>query len=205
MAKISKQPQNVKAVTNNNEKRNVDDDDYNNNVLHDSPYDITIQMTIGNRGSHPTRGLLVQKCEGCLLLKLCIASTPAACIPCWRSLLCDSIIVSIDKIKVETVEDIARMIKMNTNKSIQVGLIPQMKLQSLPSENFPIQFPTIAYQHLAAKRNTELWMDSLNAPDFYTDFISTATHHKNKKLTLPERNNFSRKTGICGKFQNTNN
>ena len=61
-----------------------------------------------------------------------------------------------------------------------------MKLPSHPSENFPIihfdQFCTIAYQHLAAKHNTEPWMDSLNAPDIDEDFVS-AVKQKGTKLT----------------------
>ena len=102
-------------------------------------------------------------------------------------MLREAIVDSIDKVKVETVSDIERLIKLNKNKSIKVGLIPRMKLPSHPSENFPIihfdQFRTIAYQHMAAKHNTEPWMDSLHAPDIHRDFVSSTKHQKADKLT----------------------
>ena len=181
-------------------------DDYENMDLHDTPYNDAIQIKIGNCGSHPTRGLIVQECEGHLLPKLCQPSTPAACIPKWRSLLRDAIVDSIDKIHVETVSDIKQLIKLNKNKSIKVGLIPRMKLSSHPCENFPIvhfdQFCTIAYQHMAAKHDSEPWMDSFNAPDIDEDFIS-AVKQKGSKLT---RKNCSNKTiGIYGKLLNISN
>ena len=102
--------------------------------------------------------------------------------------------------------DIERLIKLNKNKSIKVGLIPRMKLPSHHSENFPIidfdQFCTIVYQHMSAKNDSEPWMDSFNAPDIDEDFIS-AVKQKGSKLT---RKNCSNKTiGIYGKLLNISN
>ena len=176
------------SITKNDDAQptNLDLDDYKNMDLHDTPYNESIQIKIRNRGSHPTRGLLLKDCEGRLLLKSCQPSTPAARIPQWRSLLRDAIVDSIDGVHVDTVKDIECLIQVNKNKSIKIGLIPQMKLPSHPSENFPIihfdQFRTIAYQHMAAKHDSEPWMDSLHAPDIDKDFIS-ALKQNNSKLT----------------------
>ena len=61
-----------------------------------------------------------------------------------------------------------------------------MKLLSHPSKNFPIihfdQFCIIAYQNMATKHNTELWMDSLHVPDIDEAFVS-AVKHKGDKFT----------------------
>ena len=72
-------------------KKHQEFDDYGNMDHHDSSYDKAI------RGSHPTRGLVVQVCDDRLLLKSCQPSTPAARIPKWRSVLRDAIVDSIDK------------------------------------------------------------------------------------------------------------
>ena len=67
-----------------------------------------------------------------------------------------------------------------------------MKLPSHPTENVPIidfdQFLTIAHQHLAAKHDTEPWMNPMEPPDITTDLIYTAQKkgHANTKLTAME-------------------
>ena len=162
---------------------------YEDLILLDSPYDKVMKLKIRNRGIHPTRGLQIVQEQDRLLLKGCEKSTPAARIPCWRGTLRDAIVDTIDGIKVDSIPDIENLIQRNKEKYISIGFIPKLKLPSHPTENIPVihfdQFLTIAHQHMAAKHDTDPWMNTMKPPDISPDLIYIAQQkgHANTKLT----------------------
>ena len=79
----------------------------------------------------------------------------------------------------KTVQDVERIIELSKNTYVSVGLVPKLKLPSHPSENVPVihfdQFVTMAYQHLAAKNDTEPWKDPFQPPEFTPDLVLCCT------------------------------
>ena len=95
---------------------------------------------------------------------------------------------TIDEIPVTTKEEVATAISKNNTKFVNIGLTPELKLPSHPSENTPIihfdQFTVIANQLMVVKHDTEPWMDTLY-PNVYSDLVSDAPiiHNLSDKLT----------------------
>ena len=162
---------------------------YEDLILLDLSYDKMMKLKIGNRGIHPTRGLELVKEKERSLLKGCVKSTLVAWIPCWRGTLRDAIVCLIDGVKVESATDVEKLIQQNNAKYIFIGFILRLKLPSHPTENIPVihfdQFMTIAHQHMAAKHDTEPWMNAMEPPDITPDLIYIAQQKglANSKLT----------------------
>ena len=158
-------------------------------LLIDTPYDKTIKIKLKNRGNHPLRGLILEQIDDRIFLRNCEKSTPAARIPRWRSDLRHSILEAINGTTITTITEAKKLIADTKSKYVVFHFIPPLKLPSHPSENVPIihfdQFLTMAHQHLAAKNDSEPWMDPLNPPDVTPDllYVAQSKGHANTKLT----------------------
>ena len=174
----------------NTAKSSSDEFDTDDLLLIDTPYDKAIKIKLKNRGNDPFLGLILEQIDDRIFLRNCNKSTPAARIPRWRSDLRHSILDAVNGKTVKTIADVKKFIEENKNSKYTIfHFVPPLKLPSHPSKNTPIvhfdQFLTIAHQHLAAKNDSEPWMDPLNPPEITPDllYVAQTKGHANVKLT----------------------
>ena len=112
-----------------------------------------------------------------------------------------SILEAVNGTNINSIAEAKKLIAENKNSKYTVfHLIAPLNLPSHPSENIPMvhfdQFLTMAHQHLAAKNDSEPWMDPLHPPDITPDllYIAQTKGHAYIKLTrknLQKQDNWS--------------
>eukprot|EP00555_Chaetoceros_dichaeta_P015347 CAMPEP_0198275924 /NCGR_PEP_ID=MMETSP1447-20131203/65035_1 /TAXON_ID=420782 /ORGANISM="Chaetoceros dichaeta, Strain CCMP1751" /LENGTH=347 /DNA_ID=CAMNT_0043970831 /DNA_START=737 /DNA_END=1776 /DNA_ORIENTATION=+ len=99
-------------------------------TLSSSPFGHAVDISLPTKGLHPTLGLSLECHDDTdrIILTSCIASTPAARVPRWRSTLMQNILVAIDHIPVTTLTDVSTRIatlRSSGATTLAITLIPK--------------------------------------------------------------------------------
>ena len=111
----------------------------------------TTSVLVPNTGSHPTRGIQVQKDDKGLLIINCTRGTPSARIPQWRTTLKNSTILSVDNMTIRTFSDLQQAFANADGPEVTMTVIPAEPVSihdetGIPQMNFD-QFIHVAAKH----------------------------------------------------------
>ena len=111
----------------------------------------TTNVLVPNTGSHPTRGIQVQKDDKGLLIINCTRGTPSARIPQWRKTLKNSTILSVNNMTIRTYSDLEQAFAKADGPEVTTTAIPVEPVSihdeiGIPQMNFD-QFIHVAIKH----------------------------------------------------------
>ena len=143
----------------------------------------TTQIVIPNRGSQPTRGLVISKQNQSVIITDCLKGSTAAKLYNWRKTLKGATILRVNDTIIRNVKDVEQAIRQTPNNTDIVLTIASSIAHDIhPNTGIPQisfdQFNVIAQHHQATILDKDKYMDIDEAPPINNAVIQLADGNK---------------------------
>ena len=158
-----------------------------------NPFGLLTEFALQVKGTNPTLGLdLIKDPDKYqIMMRLCTLSSPSTRITRWRYTLCNSCVIIINNISIESTKQFASIItKSRADKvaSLLFTVVPPKHVNIKPDTNIPHiyfdQINVMIHQCHADKYSTSLWYDPQNPLPANDSAVFAAVYRGNIKPHL---------------------
>ena len=133
-------------------------------------YDNILVRHITNKGSHPTRGLILKTCpkRNLPIIQECAKSTPAAKLPRWRSTMRGAYLLALNDTPIKSEEDVIQFFcqqpQSHATVAIKMGTIQKIAMH--PDDGVPIMY--FDQLNMIARHLRQIKYEADTVPDINT-------------------------------------